>query len=915
MVGSTLVTEIDVILTGAGEADGAASVAGVGASLTAGAGEADGVAAGAGGGASLASAAGEIDGAASTSGVGASLAAAAGDADGSSSVSGAGLSLGPTAIGHADGDASVAGAGASIARSAGAASAAATVTGAGAALVGGAGEADGSANVTGAGASIRRSAGPFFFAWVDPSETVFGPQHERYDETVLSIDIEHREGDIPSLTVEIKNPFVGFLSPGRKIWAWLSWLDPATNAVKPLFFGRLVGIPTDISDYVCTAMFTAKAVDYTGQKEDVATDLSELPYWDPLFIPLDKRSDPDEVLNGYSRMWHVDRVSLAVTASDILLGEDGTETFEGTDVFFDNFKVTVGETPLSNVLVDATVNWTQQFAGHIDLGQQTTTTYTGDALIGGWPKPYTGLGGGWGTGYCYALDKLGVQFAEVMTLSASYQNNEATHEPGDVMSLQSSQSFPSLDGTGSVYGQVINSSFTTAYIDPDPDTQDHPTASSKVTRFYAMPWTVETYMTLTYQRSAQFTERARISLFADVQEVLTQLAGPDTIPGDTPDFERISLTGADPTQPILIFSQQQVQDAINSGIALPSSTVAELSYSTTYSANTVVSSKPFDNGTTTYPQEFFITSDGASVGTGLDSLGRPPLITLPNGQPVPGPIPPPVAVLEGGFSQIPGGPILAHSSNYFPQGRGLQSIEYLICRARARLLARSRAVTIEFDCPFERAINLSCRKNALVYDQRIPGGVALGKIIAYSIKVDGTSGLMIGHVTIGCAVGNGNSIGAIEGVPVYVNAGYVKPGYQRYSGSQLLTDSGDVTFSPPFPGSDGDGIRFPIQAGDVVLSNTLIGNAGNQSAAIAEAIAAMQARLSVATYLFETPQAQFQRRIAAAKLIQQIGFNFELERTSQYILSLKSLDGGPFGQEYEVATSSLSVPKMIDLAA
>src|SRR6185369_12962582 len=116
--------------------------------------------------------------------------------------------------------------------------------------------------------------------------------------------------------------------------------------------------------------------------------------------------------------------------------------------------------------------------------------------------------------------------------------------------------------------------------------------------------------------------------------------------------------------------------------------------------------------------------------------------------------------------------------SYFPTARGLKSIEYLICLARAHLILRSRAVEVTFECSFERAIGLSCRKNARVFDGRLPGGSAIGKIIKYGFSVDGDSGKLIGTVTIGCAIGFGNPITGSLGSPTYVEDGYVGAGYQ-----------------------------------------------------------------------------------------------------------------------------------------
>ena len=98
------------------------------------------------------------------------------------------------------------------------------------------------------------------------------------------------------------------------------------------------------------------------------------------------------------------------------------------------------------------------------------------------------------------------------------------------------------------------------------------------------------------------------------------------------------------------------------------------------------------------------------------------------------------------------------NTSYWPTVRAQQSIAYLIALARARLRLRARAVEVSFDCRFERAIQLSCRQNAVVFDPRLPGGSAAGKIIAYKISVNGDTQELIGSVTIGCAVGTHSSV-------------------------------------------------------------------------------------------------------------------------------------------------------------
>ena len=107
-----------------------------------------------------------------------------------------------------------------------------------------------------------------------------------------------------------------------------------------------------------------------------------------------------------------------------------------------------------------------------------------------------------------------------------------------------------------------------------------------------------------------------------------------------------------------------------------------------------------------------------------------------------------------------------------------------------------------FECSFERAIELSCRKNARVFDTRLPGGSALGKIIKYGFSADGDSGKLIGTVTIGCAVGYGGAIAAVPGAPSYVEEGYVDAGYQFYDGQVEVLPASDVGYSVPIDAAE-----------------------------------------------------------------------------------------------------------------
>ena len=107
----------------------------------------------------------------------------------------------------------------------------------------------------------------------------FGPQHHVEDEEVFAFRVDHAEGEFASLSIEIRNPRIGLLAPARKTWAWLSWNNG--TAVIPLFFGRLVGVPSDLHQEMVTLAFTARPADYNAQKLALAETLKVAPYLGP----------------------------------------------------------------------------------------------------------------------------------------------------------------------------------------------------------------------------------------------------------------------------------------------------------------------------------------------------------------------------------------------------------------------------------------------------------------------------------------------------------------------------------------------------------------------------------------------------------------------------------------------------------
>jgi hypothetical protein len=525
---------------GTGNADGTSSVSGGGAALGKGAGEADGQASVSGGGGST-SGAGHADGQAAVSGASRTVRASGGAADGTSSVSGVGRSAAHS-TGHADGQASVAGT--TAGPSAGEADGQASVSGGGAATVGAAGHADGQASVHGSPAT----AGPFFFAWADPSETTFGPQHQRVDTPILRFKREWKESQCAILEIEIPNPFTGLLASGRQQWAWFSYRKLDTTVV-PLFFGRLVSIPADMESETVTLHFTAQPLDMLNQKRAIASTLMVRPYYDPVWVREERRLDPDEVLEGYSAAWHVDPVSLTVTTSDYITGEAGTVTLSTSDVLYDNFKTAIGKPPLKSVYVNSTVNWVQYAVGTIDMGGQVFNAISGAGLLSSWPKAGTDIGSGWSVKHAQAFDTKPAMTS--VSYAWNFENKEETHHFDDVMNWNSNLSASSPGGYFSIGpgglgrspGAIleVTTDEKSVAVEGDEDKGIAASGSYTITKQAFYGWSVKTMLVLNYEAKRQRTENVRFILGTDLQPVFTDPGG--TAANFSQDSEEIHLEG------------------------------------------------------------------------------------------------------------------------------------------------------------------------------------------------------------------------------------------------------------------------------------------------------------------------------------------------------------------------------------
>jgi hypothetical protein len=153
--------------------------------------------------------------------------------------------------------------------------------------------------------------------------------------------------------------------------------------------------------------------------------------------------------------------------------------------------------------------------------------------------------------------------------------------------------------------------------------------------------------------------------------------------------------------------------------------------------------------------------------------------------------------------------------SYIATERGNQSLEHLIALARAHLMKRARVVEITFAPKLARMPEVTLRKTAFLSEPRV--GDATGKIIGYSVALDGSDGQIKCEVKIGCTIGRGGTVVAVEGDPTYCDSDYTDYNYQVFTNRTILVDT-SVGYSPPVAAPNDDGIDFlsALRAEDVI---------------------------------------------------------------------------------------------------
>lgn len=243
------------------------------------------------------------------------------------------------------------------------------------------------------------------FAWGDEADPWSAVLH-REDEKIFTLEISQDEGRFPVAKIQCVNTgSIGLLAAGRNLWCWISW-DGGGGPVA-MFHGRLIGVPTNFQNNVVELTFIARPSDWQAQRDALAATLRVLPWFDLVWLG-ERADDADVVLETRSALWHWHRTTLALTTSDINVGEAGTLTI--ANALWDDTDIDFGESPLKGIDATLTVGWTQQGQGEVDLTYRVWRLFkqagspwphpvvgslTGQGLFSDWRPAGQTIGGGW----------------------------------------------------------------------------------------------------------------------------------------------------------------------------------------------------------------------------------------------------------------------------------------------------------------------------------------------------------------------------------------------------------------------------------------------------------------------------------------------------------------------------------------
>jgi hypothetical protein len=830
-------------------------------------------------------------------------------------------------------------------------------------------------------------AGMPYFAWIDPGETTFGPEHMRWDENIFSFTLKQDEGDPASLTVVVRRPRnvagdpIGLLGPGRKIWTWFSIDCGGAEVVAP---------PAAPTEWLTTSFTPGPdRNDFDGEAGiRIGIGTADIPItW------LGVRCHPGNSGTRKVNLYEWFTRALVVTATVDLTGKPANEyvwiaipptTLLANGYYALMMEVSNGMQPWANsgpttLRSDLIVNVYDSYA----IG-------VGGALATGVPNSqFVGLNLGWGSVTASAslvprsdginlvkfrgrlvgvptsiieelvtlefvarpIDLVAQKDALAQTLrvlpyydevvidknrrtdpdvvlegySAIWHYDRETHVLTVSDEITGEDGLVEFDGAsedGKVLYDGLGLTLTSgplARVDVKAEFTWTQQAQGKVdlTQYlvanwpnepaYATPGTITSFSFTADNwpkagaglgdgwKAAETTAHAVYDLEVHTntvdQSAHVVVKGYSITASET--FSRILVPpGSIPYGEIVTRDEGSATESTTSRNYAATSAVLPLNHTRPTLLAGYTAARPC-----TERVLFSLVADVQHVLTDPEdgeALRIDDVRSVNLSEPIG----------EGTGAYVPIGDPRRRS--YIATARGNQSLEHLIALARAYMMKRARVVEIAFAPKLARMPEVTLRKNAFLAEPRV--GEALGKIIGYSLALDGSDGRINCEVRIGCAIGRGGSAIASGGEPTYCEIAYTGADYQQFTGRTSVLFDSSVGYQPPNADPNDDGIDFlsALGANDVIDTGLSVENPPAMQRAHLATVIWPGGALAIGSSPETVQDSVAARAEAVNNALKQV------ETSARFKLKSMSRE---FATDYEIQITDLKIPAGYDLEA
>lgn len=235
-----------------------------------------------------------------------------------------------------------------------------------------------------------------YFAGAVYNEVFEPKKHAREDLYVFNLSITQKEDEVARAEIKTANDEkkLQILEKFKKFF--ISWENE--GQIELVFTGIFAGLNKRAEGHFCVFELFAASADLTEKIENYLERQKVHPYWDPLFVPPEKRGKSLEVQDTQLSSLYVDRRTWALSRSGFF---EGSESLDLKGNFIrDSLVIKKVQEPLSAVNVRLKAEWVQDESGAVNIARAIERKFPGFqinsfssiAIEANWPKSGQKLG-------------------------------------------------------------------------------------------------------------------------------------------------------------------------------------------------------------------------------------------------------------------------------------------------------------------------------------------------------------------------------------------------------------------------------------------------------------------------------------------------------------------------------------------